>query len=70
MFLATRLIVLSERPGRDRRPFRSPLSARIAAGDDPRAIRSEPAFTAAKAKLRGLMDGQAGARLRNSEMVS
>jgi taurine transport system ATP-binding protein len=56
VFLATRLIVLSERPGRivARRDF--PFSARIAAGDDPRAIRSEAAFSAAKAELRDLME--------------
>ena len=45
VFLATRLIVLSERPGRIVGQFDLPFSARIAAGDDPRAIRSEPAFT-------------------------
>lgn len=62
VFLATRLIVLSERPGRIVGRYDLPFAARIAAGDDPRAIRSEADFTAAKAELRALMDRRPATR--------
>jgi taurine transport system ATP-binding protein len=70
VFLATRLIVLSERPGRIIARFDLPFSARIAAGDDSRSIRSDPAFTAAKAELRDLMDRRAVANEIVREVVS
>jgi glycine betaine/proline transport system ATP-binding protein len=70
VFLATRLIVLSERPGRIVAGFDLPFSARIAAGEDPRGIRAEPDFTAAKAELRDLMDRRAVAGDIEREVVS
>jgi taurine transport system ATP-binding protein len=70
VFLATRLIVLSERPGRVIARFSLPFSTRIAAGEDPRAIRSEAQFTEAKAELRDLMDRSAAARVLDREAVS
>jgi taurine transport system ATP-binding protein len=70
VFLGTRLIVLSERPGRIVGRFDLPFSARVAAGDDPRAIRSDPAFTAAKAELRDLMDRRTAVAIAQPEAVS
>jgi taurine transport system ATP-binding protein len=55
VFLATDLIVLSERPGRIVGRFSLPFSLRVAAGVDPRGIRSESDFAAIKAELRDLM---------------
>jgi taurine transport system ATP-binding protein len=70
VFLGTRVILLSERPGRIVGHFDLPFSARVAAGEDPRAMRAEPAFTAAKAELRDLMDGRVKARPLDCEAVS
>jgi taurine transport system ATP-binding protein len=70
VFLATRLIVLSERPGRVIARFSLPFSTRIAAGEDPRAIRSEARFTEAKGELRDLMDRRAAAPVLDHEAVS
>ncbi len=61
MFLSTRLVVLSQRPGRIVARFDLPFARRIAAGEDPRAIRSLPEFTAMKAELRAIMDARAAA---------
>jgi taurine transport system ATP-binding protein len=55
IFLATELVVLSERPGRIVGRFALGFSRRVAAGDDGAAVRAEPAFTALKAELRALM---------------
>jgi taurine transport system ATP-binding protein len=60
VFLATSLVVLSERPGRIVGRFDLAFGARVAAGEDASAIRSDPDFTALKAKLRALMHRQAG----------
>jgi len=66
-FLATELIVLSERPGRIVSRHRLPFSQRVAAGDDPRAVRSDPDFTAIKAELRDIMHVRAMAARRQPE---
>ena len=63
-FLATELIVLSERPGRIVGRFDLPFSRRVAAGDDPRAVRSDPEFSAIKAELRDLMHSRAASDRR------
>jgi len=64
-FLATHLVVLSPRPGRVVARFKLPFSRRVAAGEEPRAVRAEPDFTAIKAELRGILDKYAaGARAR------
>jgi len=70
VFLATRLIVLSERPGRIIGRFDLPFAARIAAGDDSRAIRSDPDFNAAKAELRDLMDHRTRTAVHQPEAVA
>ncbi len=63
VFLATHLIVLSQRPGRVVGRFELPFSRRIAAGEDARAIRADAGFSSIKAKLRAIMDRHAtGAR--------
>jgi taurine transport system ATP-binding protein len=67
--LATRLIVLSQRPGRIVARLDLPFSRRIAAGEDARGVRSERAFTETKAELRGLMDRRVVARAREPEVV-
>jgi taurine transport system ATP-binding protein len=69
VFLATRLIVLSARPGRIVARFALQFSAHVAAGGDSRAIRSEPAFTATKAELRDLMDRRANTRTLANEVA-
>jgi taurine transport system ATP-binding protein len=55
VFLATSLVVLSERPGRIIARFDLPFSRRIAAGDDPERTRADRDFTEIKAELRHLM---------------
>jgi len=70
VFLATRLVVLSERPGRIVGRYELPFAGRLAAGESPRAIRSEPDFTAAKAELRALMDRRIVSRDLEEEVLS
>jgi len=55
IFLATHLVVLSERPGRIAGRFDLAFGERVAAGEDARAIRSDRDFTALKSDLRALM---------------
>ena len=55
VFLATHLVVLSERPGRIVGRFDLRFSQRVADGEDAAAIRAEADFTAIKAELRALM---------------
>jgi len=63
VFLATHLVVLSPRPGRIVARFELPFSRRVAAGEEPRAVRAEADFAAIKAELRGILDKHAaGAR--------
>jgi taurine transport system ATP-binding protein len=59
VFLATHLIVLSQRPGRVVGRFELPFSRRIAAGEDARAIRADAGFSSIKAELRAIMDRHA-----------
>jgi taurine transport system ATP-binding protein len=63
IFLGTRLILLSDRPGRIVAREDLSFGRRVAEGEDPRAIRNDPAFAAVKARLRDLMHDQA-ARVR------
>jgi taurine transport system ATP-binding protein len=69
-FLATELIVLSERPGRIVGRYDLPFSRRVTAGDDPNAVRSDPAFSALKAELRALMHSRAASDRRALEAAS
>ena len=55
VFLATHLVVLSERPGRIVGRFDLRFSQRVADGEDAASIRAEADFTAIKAELRALM---------------
>ena len=59
VFLGTQLIVLSERPGRIVARYDLPFASRIAAGEDPGAVRSDRDFAAIKAELRGVMQAHA-----------
>jgi taurine transport system ATP-binding protein len=61
VFLATHLVVLSERPGRIVASLELNFSARVAAGEDAAAIRADPEFTAIKAELRAVMHRRASA---------
>jgi taurine transport system ATP-binding protein len=62
VFLGTDVVVLSERPGRITGSYSFPFARRIAAGEEPRAVRAEAAFATAKAELRAVMDRGAAAR--------
>lgn len=59
VFLATDLVVLSERPGRVIARFELGFSRRIAAGEDADAVRADAAFNAIKAELRAVMHQRA-----------
>jgi taurine transport system ATP-binding protein len=59
VFLATHLVVLSERPGRVVARFEFGFSARIAAGEDADSVRADPEFNAIKAELRAVMHKRA-----------
>ncbi len=61
VFLATHLVVLSERPGRIVARLDLDFSARVAAGEDAAAIRADREFTAVKAELRAVMHRGASA---------
>jgi taurine transport system ATP-binding protein len=62
VFLATNLVVLSERPGRIVARFDLDFSRRVASGEDAASIRTERGFTDIKAELRALMHTRATAR--------
>jgi taurine transport system ATP-binding protein len=70
VFLATELVVLSERPGRIVARYDLPFSRRVAAGEDPRAVRSDPAFSSIKAELRDVMHAHAMTGKRELETAS
>jgi taurine transport system ATP-binding protein len=70
VFLGTTLVVLSDRPGRIVARRELDFSRRIAGGDDPRAVRSDPAFTAVRAELRDLMHDQSRNVRRTLEPLS
>ena len=61
VFLATHLVVLSERPGRIVARLDLNFSARVASGEDPGDIRADREFTAVKAELRAVMQRRAAA---------
>jgi taurine transport system ATP-binding protein len=70
VFLATRLVLLSERPGRVIARFSLPFSKRVSAGEEPRAIRAAAEFTEVKAALRDLMDRRTVTRVPEREAIS
>ncbi len=51
IFLATRIVVLSPRPGRITREFHPDFSRRVLAGESSRAIKSDPAFIAMREQV-------------------
>ena len=58
LFLATTVVVMSPRPGRISRSLAVPFSRRYIAGESSRAIKSDPAFVAAReALLRAVLAG-------------
>ncbi|MBN9022787.1 MAG: ABC transporter ATP-binding protein [Rhizobiales bacterium] len=59
ILLGTQLIVLSDRPGTIVARETLAFGTRVAAGEDPRTIRNDPEFNAAKGRLRDLMHDQA-----------
>ena len=69
-FLATHLVVLSERPGTIIGRLELSCSRRIAAGAGAASIRSEPEFAAVKAELRAFMHRRSQASARVLELAS
>lgn len=55
LFLGTRVVVLSARPGRIVAAFESPFAREVAAGASGRRIRASAAFGEAKAELRDIL---------------
>lgn len=51
IFLATRIVVLSPRPGRITREFHPTFSRRVLAGESSRSIKSDPAFIALREQV-------------------
>jgi taurine transport system ATP-binding protein len=51
IFLATRVVVLSPRPGRITQEFRADFSRRVLAGENSRSIKSDPAFVALREQV-------------------
>ena len=51
IFLATRIVVLSPRPGRISREFHTDFSWRVLAGENSRSIKSDPAFIALREQV-------------------
>jgi taurine transport system ATP-binding protein len=70
IFLGTQLVVLSDRPGRIIAREDLSFGSRVAAGEEPRAIRNDPGFAAVKARLRDLMHDQAADLRREPEPAS
>ena len=58
IFLATRLVVMSPRPGRIVDELDLPFSRRFAAGEAARAIRADPAFIAARERVLDRVHGR------------
>ncbi len=59
LFLATRVVVLSARPGRVIETFAADFGARFLAGEGARAIKSDPGFIAARERLIAAIHDQA-----------
>ncbi len=55
VFLATRLLVMSPRPGRVSEMLELDFGRRVAAGEPVRAVKSDPAFIAARERVRDLV---------------
>jgi taurine transport system ATP-binding protein len=70
VFLGTQLLVLSERPGRIVARYDLEFSRRVAAGEDPRAIRADPGFASIKTELRDVMHAHAASGKRELESAS
>ena len=58
IFLATRLVVMSPRPGRIVDEIHLPFSRRFAAGEGARAVRSDPDFIAARERVLDRVHGR------------
>lgn len=61
LFLATRLVVMSPSPGRIVHERNVDFGRRAVAGENPRGIKSDPAFVAAREEVLELILGDAGA---------
>ncbi len=59
LFLATRVVVLSPDPGRVAADLAFDFGRRFLAGEPARAVKSDPAFIAARERLRDLIDAEA-----------
>ncbi len=55
LFLATRVVVMSPRPGRIQRTYDPGFGRRFVAGEDARALRSEPGFIALREEILALI---------------
>lgn len=60
LFLATRVIVLAPNPGRIAADLSFGFGRRFLAGEPARAVKSDPAFIAARERLRDLIDAEPG----------
>ncbi|RXF67107.1 taurine ABC transporter ATP-binding protein [Hansschlegelia zhihuaiae] len=58
IFLATKLVVMSPRPGRIVETIDLPFSRRFVAGEDPRALRADPDFIAVRERVLDRVHGR------------
>ncbi|MGV6875299.1 taurine ABC transporter ATP-binding protein [Pseudochelatococcus sp. B33] len=61
LLLGTRLVVLAARPGRIAQEFHIDFGARLAGGEPPRTVRSDPAFVDLRERILDLVFGRAAA---------